>query len=214
MSWIIIVPGTFIIIYGLGIYLWDKRVTLRISKGISRRLNYLHYSLVTLTIIAVFLNIIDDISFSGQWTTRTIIFGLLFTGILIYPLTNWKGKTKFEKYYFRLFSLLPIVTAVFSLIPFLGMVIVVSLVGQLVDPVGKIYYEDNKLRVQSTFIGVLGPLRLDVIEKNGFLERRLNKSHRGADMDSVSINKMTDKTLVLLYYEQEVKDTIKVKKIE
>jgi hypothetical protein len=214
MSWIIVISGIIIIIYSSGLYLWDKNVTWRPDNRTASRIKYLHYLLAAITIITGLLNIIDDISLRGLWTTRTIIFGLLISGVLIYPLTNWVGKSKLEKYYFRFFSLLPVLTAGLSLIPFWGFVIVASLFGRLIDPVGKVYYDDNNLRVQSTFIGVLGPRRLDVIKNYGLFEKRINKTYKGADADSVSISKLADKTLVLLYIEREVQDTIKIEKIE
>ena len=169
--------------------------------------------MLVLTIIAGLLNIIDDISFTGQWTTRGILIGVLLSGILMYPFSDWIGKAKFEKNYFRLFSFLPVLTAGFLMIPFLGVVVGFSFFFRLTEPVDKIYFEDNKLRVQSTFTGVLAPPRLDVIEKKGRFEFRLNKSHRSAaGIDSISVDQRTDKTFVILYNEQEMLDTVKAKK--
>lgn len=215
MSYTILISGTFIILYGLGLYLWSKKVSWRLNNDFLKWIKYSHYTLFALTFTAALLIIVGDISFSGQWTTRIVVVGFLLSGIIIYPLSDWTNKSKLEKNYFRGFSFLPLLTAGSSLIPFFGVVFVFSLFGRLTEPVKNIYYEDNKLRVQSTFIGVLGPARLDIIEKKGIFEVRLNKSHRSAaDIDSISIGQTADKTLVLLHYEKVTVDTIKVKRVE
>jgi hypothetical protein len=215
MSYTILISAPFIILYGLALYLWNKRVNWRLDNELARRIRYSHYALFVLTFTALLLNIVGDISFRGQWTTRIIVVGFLLSGIVIYPLSDWTNKSKLQKNYFRLFSFLPLLTAGFSLIPFLGVVVVFSVFGRLTEPVTDIYYDDSKLRVQSTFIGVLGPARLDVLEKKGIFELRLNKSHRSAaDIDSVSIDQTPDKTLIVLYSEKEKVDTIKVKRVE
>jgi hypothetical protein len=209
-----IISIVFIIIYAFGIYFWNKNVSWRLNERAAGQIKYFHYALASLTILSLVLTIIDGTSFRGQWTTRIIIIGFLITGIFIFPLTNWTSKHKLEKYYFRVFSFLPILTAAFAMIPFLGIVIVLSAFGQLIDPVKQIYFEDNEFRVQSTFTGVLAPPRLDIIQKGRILEKRLNKPHRSAaDIDSVSIRQGTDNKLVFLYYGNEIQDTLKIQYI-
>jgi hypothetical protein len=215
MSRAVIISGTFIILYGLGLYFWNNKVSWRPNKNLSKWAKYLHYLLLILTIVAGLLSFWDDISFSGIWTTRIIIFGFLFSGIFIHPLSHWVKGKRFERYYFKLFSLIPILTAGFFMIPFLGIVLGLSTFIRLTNPFEKIYYEDSKLRVQSTFVGILGPPRLDIFEKKGLFERRLNKSYRGiTDADSVRVTQEKDSTLVILDKVHENLDTIKVKKFE
>jgi hypothetical protein len=220
MSWIIIVSGLFIIFYWLGIYFWNRKVGWRLNERFSRCIKYLHYTLTVLTIAAGLLITIADISFSGQWTTRIILFGFLLSGIIIYPFSDWRNKSKIERNYFRAFSFLPILVAGFSMIPFLGGVLLLSLFGQLTDPVDDIYYEDNKLRVQSTFIGILGPPRLDIFQKKGLFEVRVNKYRSASDIDSISVDKSVDETFVIIYnerFEQNGEfdtDTIKIDRVE
>lgn len=215
MSWTIIVSGPFLILYGLGLYLWDKKVSWRLPNNLSKGIKHIHYSLLILTVIGILLYLIDNITYRGQWTTRFIVTGLLLSGIFVYPLNNWKDETKREKIYFKLFSYLPILTAGLSMIPFLGLVIVYSSFFRLVYPVDKVYYEDSKLLVQSNFTGVLAPPSIQIFEKKGLFETLLNKDHRSAaDIDSVTIDQITDETLVILYSKQEAVDTIKIRKVE
>jgi hypothetical protein len=212
---IVIISIVFVILYGLGLYLWNKKVRWRLSKKSFQWIKYTHYILVALAITAGLLNYIDDISLRGLWTTNLIVMGLLLSGTLIYPLSDWTYKTQFEKYYFQLFSYLPILIAFFLMIPFIGLVIGASLLGRLIEPAHKIYYEDNKLRVQSTFVGVMGVPRLDVFEKRGLFEFQINKLIKNAgDLDSVKIEQGTSNTFVLLYYGHEIRDTVKIGKIE
>jgi hypothetical protein len=196
----IMVPAIVMLLYGAGIYFWRRKVRWRLKERSSQHLMYAHYAFASTTIAAGLLILIGDISFSGQWTTRIILVGFLLSGIIIHPLSDWSGKNPIEKNYFRVFSLLPIVTAGISLIPFLGLVLILSLFGRLIEPVKDIYYEDSSLRVQSTFIGVLGPPRLDIVKKKGLFEVRVNKAYRSAaDIDSVRIVKKSDETLVIVY---------------
>jgi hypothetical protein len=200
MTWLVIIPVLVIIFYGLGIYFWNRKVRWRLNVRSSKRLKYTHYAFAILTVAASLLILFDDISFAGQWTTRIILIGFLLSGIIIHPLSEWSGKPGIEKNYFRVFAFLPILTAGISLIPFLGAVVVLSLFGRLIAPAEDIYYEDKTLRVQSTFIGVLGPPRLDIVEKKGLFEVRVNKAYRSAaDIDSVRIVKNGDETSVIVY---------------
>ena len=83
------------------------------------------------------------------------------------------------------------------------MVTLLSLFGQLTEPVKNIYYEDNELRVQSTFVGVLGPPRLDVFQKIGLFEIRVHKlCWSAADIDSVRVEKSVAGSLVMIYHER------------
>lgn len=205
----------------MGIYFWNRKVSWRLNERISMWIKYAHYILTALSILSAVLIIVDDISFSGQWTTRIILLGFLLSGVTIYPLCDWTDKSKIEKIYFRIFSFLPILTAALSMIPFLGELMLLSIYFRFTEHVKDIYYEDSKLRVQSTFIGVLAPPRLDIFQKNGLFKIRVNKSQRSAfDIDSVKVDKSADDTFVIIYnqgYDQNNKgdaDTIKLKRVK
>jgi hypothetical protein len=165
----------------------------------------------------VILELLGSLSFTGQWTTRIIIIAFLISGILIYPLTNWINKTKIEKYYFHTFSWFPILTGMIALIPFLGVVIVISVLGQLTDPVEKIYYEDEKIIVQSSFAGVLGPPDLLIYEKKGLLKKRLNDSYKieryASDVSMVKVSNEKENTLIIIIDENRIMDTLKIKRL-
>jgi len=221
MRQITVVTVLFIILYGLAIYFWSVRINWRLNNKFSKWLTYLHYTLTGLLIIEGLLTIIDDISFSGQWTSRVVIVGFLLSGVIIYPFSNWVGKSAIEKNYFRLFSFSPILTAGIFMIPSLGRVLLLSLFGLLTEPVQNIYYEDNKLRIQSTFIGVLGPPRLEIFKKKGLFEVRGINFHRNAfGIDSIRVEKSEQEIFVKIYnklYEQKGAldvDTVRFKRVE
>ena len=86
------------------------------------------------------------------------------------------------------------------MIPFLGPVIFLSLFGRFTDPVHHIYYEDNHLRIQSTFVGVLGPPRIDVYEKHWLYEQHLSRpEYWGMEIDSVKVSYDEDSTRIKIY---------------
>lgn len=162
----------FILIYSVGLYLWIKKSGLHLNKKESSYLKWVHYSFLCLTLFAVVIHYTMDLNLRGVWTGRIILFGLLTTGILFFPLAAKKSLSRPERIYFFLFSCLPIAVASVLLIPFVGSIILLSLWGQLTSPVSKIHYEDQKLRIQSSFsAGLLGPSQLDIIEKKGFFEK-------------------------------------------
>lgn len=209
MSSIFIYSGAFILIYGLIIYIWNKKVEWRAGPKFSKKIKSFHYSLLLFTAIITILNAFFSITLIGYWTPRIIILGFLLSGVIAFPIIKWNSESSFEKYYFRLFSFLPFAIAGISMVQFLGTVITLSLYYRLVNPYEKIYYQDKNLRVQSTFTGVLAPLRLDVIEKYGLFEKKLNELHRSADIDSVKVLTDTTRTLVIIYELNSI-DTLQV----
>lgn len=161
----------FILIYSVGLYLWLKKTDFRLPVKASGYVKRLHYCFLFLTLFLVLLNHYMALDLRGIWTSRLIIFGLITTGILFYPFAPKKNISTPEKIYFIAFTSLPVLIAGVLLIPFIGTIIVLSLWGQLTCPVSKIHYEDQKLRIQSSFAGFLGPAQLDVIEKKGCFEK-------------------------------------------
>ena len=205
-----IVTILFIIAYGLVLFYWDKNISWRLNPKISRSIKLLHYAglLICITISITYINF--DIGLRGLWTTRTIIIFTLLTGIFFIFVADKASIRKIEKWYFKIFSFLPILTAGTLFIPFLGVVIVLSLFGQLTDPATEIYYEDDKLRIQSSFVGVLGPPRLDIFEKNLIFEKHLKRADFWAnEIDSIRVSYDSDSTRIVAYglydYDEERK---------
>lgn len=200
----------FIIAYGLGLFYWDKKINWRLNTKMSKSIKLLHYIglLICLTVGIIYTNF--DIGLRGLWTTRTIIIFTLLTGVFFTFLADKSSTSKIEKWYFKIFSFVPILTAATLFIPFLGVVIVLSLFGQLTDPATKIYYEDDKLRIQSSFVGVLGPPRLDIFEKKIIFEKKLKRAEFWAnEIDSIKVAYDTDSTRIIAYglydYDEERK---------
>lgn len=212
-NWIFESALIFITLYLLGLYLWNKKVSWRLNDKITSWTKRLHYTFVILLVTAGVLNFISAIRFRGIWTTHLMIIGILFSGLLISLLSDWKDRSRFEKYYFKLYGLLPVVTVAILMIPIVGLIIVAVVFGRLTQPVEKIYFEDTTLRVQSTFVG-LGVSQLDVLEKRGPFEIKLNKELTYAErLDSVKIEQRSDRTILLLYSNGSAKDTVQLKKI-
>lgn len=141
-----------------------------------------------------------NIGLRGLWTTRTIIIFTLFTGMFFILLADKSSIRKIEKWYFRIFSFFPILAAGILFIPFLGVVFILSFFGQLTSSASEIYYEDEKLRIQSSFVGVLGPSRLDIFEKDLIFEKHLKPADFCVnEIDSIRVSYDIDSTRIFFY---------------
>ena len=192
-----IIGIVFIFIYSAGLYLWLKKADFRLSLKVSRAMKRLHYFFLILVVFNLLLHYFLDLDLRGIWTSRLIVFGLLTTGILFYPFAPKKSVSTPEKIYFGLFTGIPILIAGVLLVPFLGSIILLSLWGQLTCPVSKIHYEDKKLRIQSSFSELLGPSRLDIIEKKGLFEKSHYQSiTHDTHFDSLKVSYDADATRI------------------
>ena len=153
--------------YAYSLKFWKKN-QFRFSEFTSRGLKYLYYFTLVLSLSFVFV----DYSLRGIWTTRIVIIISIFIGVFYNLIAQKSVLNKVEKYYFTFLSFFPILFFGLVLIPMIGLIIVVSLIGQLFNPVDKIYYEDNKLRIQSSFVGVMAPPRIKVYKKFGIFEKQ------------------------------------------
>ena len=195
-----LVPLVFILAYGFGLFYWNRQVTWRLNPRMSRSIKLFHYAglLICLLVGITYMNF--DIGLRGLWTTRSIVISVLVTGVLFILLTDKSTISHVERWYFRTFSLLPVLAAATLLIPFFGIVLMLSLFGQLTDPATIIYYEDDKLRIQSSFVGVLGPPRLDIFEKRMIFERKLQSANLWAnDIDSIKVFYDSDSTRIIAF---------------
>jgi len=188
----------FILMYSIGLYLWLRKTDFRLSVKSTRYAKGLHYGFLFLTLFWVVLHHSMDLDLRGIWTSRLIILGWITTGILFYPFAPKKSISTPEKIYFITFTSLPVLIAGVLLVPFIGTIIVLSIWGQLTCPVSKIHYEDQKLRIQSSFAGFLGPSQLDVIEKKGLFEKSHYQSiTHDTHFDSLKVSYDPDATRIL-----------------
>lgn len=203
----------FAIFYTIILIQWNKKVKKKLPDQVTIVIKWLHYISLTISIAAgiIFLNY--HYGLSGLWTTRIFIIMALITGITFWFIVRKESLVKAEYWYFRLFSWLPVAIAFLLLVPFLGVVIVFSLLGQLTEPAKDILYEDDKIRVQTSFTGVLAPPGMDVYQKHGFLEEHL-KSVRFQSPDSLTVKYDNDSTRITLFFEEGEPERVSVKKIE
>lgn len=167
----------------------------RLREQASKTIKYFHYIGLSIAVTVGLSYGLFDLGLRGLWTTRVVILSMLLTGCFFRFISSKSAINKFERIYFKVFAFLPIITGTIFLIPFLGVVLILSLGGQLIEPAKDIYYQDNKLRIQSTFIGVLGTPRIDVFEKHFLFEKHLYRSDFNAfDFKSVQVNYDNDST--------------------
>ena len=203
----IVLTIAFLLTYTYGLFRWDKYVAWRLSSKVSKTIKYVHYLTLFVALIIAFTYSQYGIGLRGLWTTRTFVIIALLTGVFFNFVTDKAILNKIEKIYFKLFSFLPTVTGVILCVPFLGVVIVFSLLGRIIEPANTIYYEDQKLRIQSSFRGVLAPKQIDLFVKNNFYEKYLYVPDLYCgDNDSVTVHYDKDSTRIFIY-EQPLGDT-------
>jgi hypothetical protein len=196
----IVLTIAFLLTYTYGLFQWDKYVTWRLSNKVSKTIKYVHYLTLFIALIIAFTYSQFGVGLRGLWTTRTFIIIALLTGVFFNFVTDKTILNKIEKIYFKLFSFLPTMTGVILCIPFLGVVIVVSLLGRIIEPANTIYYEDDHLRIQSSFIGVLAPKQIDLFEKKSFYEKYLYvPNFNCGDNDSIAVHYDKDSTRIFIY---------------
>lgn len=204
-----------IIFYSFCFYVWNKKINWRLNANISKTIKYSHFITLIICLIIAFLYYNYNIGLRGLWTTRIFIIFTLFTGIFFSFITNKTIINKLEKIYFYSFSFLPIATYILLCVPFLGVLIVFSLFGQLTSPAHKIYFEDKDIRIQSSFIGVLAAPRMDVYEKKGIFEKRLySVNFVEPNYDSLKVNYDNDSTRIIFYYSKTHHETINIEKVK
>jgi len=126
----------------------------------------------------------------------------LLTGCFFLFVSSASATKRFERIYFKAFAFLPVIAGGIFLIPFFGFVLLLSLAGQLTQPVDQIYYQDDRLRVQSTFVGVLGTSRIDVFENCFLFEKHWYRSDfSGYGYKTVKVNYDADSTRVHFFLE-------------
>jgi hypothetical protein len=196
----IVLTIVFILLYTYGLFRWDKLVAWKLSSKVSKTIKYFHYLTLLIVLTIAFTYSLFDIGLRGLWTTRSFIIITLLTGMFFNFITNKTIINKIEKVYFKLFSFFPPITGLILCIPFLGVVIVFSLIGRLIEPANTIYYEDEHLRIQSTFTGVLGPKRFDIFTKKSLYEKHLFvPDFHFEDSDSIVVHYDKDSTRIFIH---------------
>ncbi len=184
-------------IYVFSLKFWKKN-QFRFSESTSKGIKFLHYFTLLLSLSFVFINY----SLRGIWTTQIVIIISIFIGVFYNLIAQKSVLNKVEKYYFTFLSFFPIMFFGLVIIPMIGFIIVVSLIGQLFNPVDKIYYEDDKLRVQRSFVGVLAPPRIKVYKKFGIFEKEYKDENLNfEDIDSIKVDYKNDTANLFIWYE-------------
>ena len=199
-----------ILFYLFCLFYWNKYIDWRLDEKISKRIKYSHYIGLFICILITIHYTIYDIGLRGIWTSRIIIIYTLTTGIFFTFLSDKNILKKIEKIYFKAFSFFPVLISTFLLVPFWGILVVFSLLGQLILPYEKIIYEDKHLRIQNSFSGIMAGSSFDIFEKRIIFEKHLYKKIN-KDCDSLDVHYDKDSTRILLYNTDN--DTVRIEKI-
>jgi len=167
--YVIIIILTFI--YGFSLFQWNKRIDWRFNSQISKWIKIAHYILIGIISIDLILINITGFHYRGIWTSRIFIIGFIITGLIIYPFANKKVFKRLDRIYFAIFGYTPVGLGLFALIPFFGAIVTLSFGLLLLNPVDKVLYNDNTVRVQQCGRGVIGTPRLMIVEKGLLTEK-------------------------------------------
>jgi hypothetical protein len=199
LGWIFIPILVFIFLYARWLSKWSKKISWHFSSKLTTIIKCSHYCALFLCLIVGFLFSQYNSGLRGLWTTRIFIIVLISTGIFFILFADKSVINKIERIYFKFFSYLPIIAAGICIVPFYGLIIIVSLYGKLTKPADDIFYQDKYLRVQSSYVGeIVGP-RLEIYKKECIFEKNIMfSSDFGADyIDSVSVRYDYDSTRII-----------------
>lgn len=204
----LIIGIAFIAVYS-AIIINKRRGSSRLNQRSTRIYKWTHYisAIIFLSICTIY--IFSGIGLRGLWTTRLIVVVTLLTGLSLRFVAHTAALRKFESWYFKAFSWLPVAVTAFLFVPFMGPVITFSIIGQLIHPVDDVFYDSKNVRVQSRFMGVLGPPALEVVHKHLLFERVVDKGpYWGDSADSSEILCIRDSFFLVTYNSDIYDDSI------
>ncbi len=191
----------FIFFYFFGLFYWNKNGTWRVNERISKIARITHYVGLLLCFGLIILFIYFDLILRFGWIWRVIFIITLITGIF-YIFFFKKDQLKwFEKYYFILFSYFPFGVLFFVIfVPFLGFIIVLTLLFTLLSPSNIIYYEDEKFIIQEN-ISVIN-ISASILEKGIIFNKLLETPQIDLSENSnLSIIKLPNQIQIITEYE-------------
>ena len=164
---------------------------------ISKRLKLIHYLALILTTALVLVYINFNYCFPGFWIGRLLFVLAIISGLTIYPLAENSISNKIESFYFKLFSMFPIFFLMVLLVPFIGVIIAISAIGTLISPYEKIYFQDDKIRVQTTFTSPMVAPEINIYSKKFLFEKHLKEyDFRYYEADTVEVKYKNDSTFI------------------
>lgn len=177
-------------------------------------LKKMHYAALFFCGVAILLYNVFSLTFYGSWTTRVFIITAFFTGVFFHLISAKLYSNKIEKIYFTVLSFIPMGLFAFLLVPFLGLIVVVSLWAILFCP-GEKVYEDDKLIIKEDSKGVLSMAKLEVIERKGLFDNSEALAYAYTLADSATVHYDKNKANIYFYQKDiydkmEVVDSLKV----
>lgn len=198
----------FIGMYILLLYLLKKKLKYHFGPKVSLFFKRVHYVGILFCLILWISNTYYAIDLRGIWTSRIFILTTIISGFLISFFSNKSTKNILDSIYFNLLTGIPILVGGFLLIPFVGAIVVFSLIIQLLNPIDRLYYNDHHLRVQATPSGPMVQARLEVFQKQFIIEKRTKTDEYVQDIDSVNVLYNKDTTLIYLYGTSIIDDKV------
>jgi|GEM_PF-4399408 len=205
----LIATAIFVVLYTVLIFRQIRGGRWRLSERHATIAKYFHYVLLAIIIPIAILHFRYGICLRGVWPERIIVIAALLTGIALLPMSGFKVLRIPERIYFTVMAFLPTLTGALLLVPFLGVLIVISVAGQLLPPT-IVYYDDNFYRIQTSFKGALSAPEVNVYAKHGLYEKILNSNVPYMYHDSIAVYPYPD-SIRITRFERNRGDSIKAR---
>ncbi|PHN01637.1 hypothetical protein [Flavilitoribacter nigricans] len=183
----------------IGGYRALSRSSWSLPLSVVRICRYVHFITLAAGIGWLYLVLFRKTKFSVDVLNQLILLLPLITAFLLASLEKEK-LSRNERLYFRTFQIIPLGGLLVLMIPFLGL----SLLFYLLFPGGTVYYEDENIRIEQTFYGVLA-MRYppDVYQKRGpFVTRLTTKIYCPGSVDEVKVQR-TGKSYRIYYLTED-----------
>lgn len=204
-----LIPFLIIRFYGFEYLKFSKKNKSRLSLSISKIIKNLHYITFLLCLLLMLIDVKYNYIVNLIWIKRFLIIITLLSGILMNSIINKISINKVENRYFVIFSYLPIIISIIWSIPFWGLFTCYSIYSTLFNPIEKIHYEDNNLKIQSSYFNPMAPAKIEMYRKGLFFNKTIKmKEDRIYDIDSIKVQYKNDKTKILFYNNENLENPI------
>ena len=183
-----IIPFLIFRLYGFEYLRFSIKNKNRFSLIISKKIKNLHYLTTLCSLILLLIEIKFNYKINVIWIKRVFIIFSFISGILMVSFINEMSTNKIEKIYFKIFSYLPILISLIWLIPLWGLFICYSFFCTLFNPIKIVYYEQNNIKIQSSYFNPMAPAKIEVYKKGLFFSKEITlKEDKIYELDSVKV---------------------------
>lgn len=174
----------------------------------------MHYIALLFCVLMIVLYNAYDLLLYGSWTIPVFVIIMFFTGVFYHLFSANVYANKADRLYFTGFSRLPFLSLLMIFFPFLGLVIVVSLVGGFMVP-ETTYYSDDKIVIQSQANGALAAKTIRILIRKRVFNEIVYSDKSEYNTDSITVDYSKQDANIYFYQlgnegKLQLADTLKV----